>query len=759
MNTKTTLIVLIIAICLVGYFLVFEREPLPERGGSAETPTESKLGEPLFKPGDLVIDKIKTVQIATADGQATLEKEGKKADDWYQTQPVRFAMQGWQVRDILSTAAELRYTSRLTAGSGGMTLDKLGLASPKATITLTTADGDNRKDTVLTLGKTAGVGRAYVVLGKPADGATVYVISDKLHDALLKKKVRELRSTSLASLEPGSAKRVTLTNSSGKIELQKSDDGRWALTSPVTGRADKDATGDLIRAISTAMIDGFVQDKPADLAIFGLDKPAAVLNVEMVEAADPAAADAKPDDAKNSDNKPAGKIATYKLAVGLPVDLSKEKYFAMWQDAPVVFTLRKADVEKLLKKPDDLRDQKLTAVARSEVRDISIDQGKAGKVHLIQEEGTWKFGDPKPDFTLDPGVTDELLTAIFESKAASFVPADPAKLGSPVAEISLGVVAKPEPEKLKVYNGDTGKLIVVRGGESTGYVIERDKLAVALKPAMAFRNRNVLDVNEAALASLHIKRTGEFPAEYTINRAKPEPEGPPAPGSENKPKDAAKPGDWQLTGFDQAAVRNLISKIAPLRATEWLLETPPNAPEGVTLDITLADGKQRKVKFDPQSLTASIDGVPALFKAEDTLASAATAELKNPVLLPYDNDQIKHVKIGGLVIKKEEGKFSMTGPGTLNETKAGQMFDGLASLTVGHFVDAARATGNPTSTVEVTANNGAETKTYTLKLWIPKDGDAVGQLGDKTFVLNRERALSISTPPVQTAADAKKQSK
>src|SRR5690606_16370101 len=104
--------------------------------------------------------------------------------------------------------------------------------------------------------------------------------------------------------------------------------------------------------ITTAMIDSFVADQPADLSLYGLDKPSHVLTVEAVTAADVKPDDTKKDDGKKDDDrkedakkdepgKPTEKVTTYKLAIGAPADISKDRFYAQWQDIPVVFTLRK----------------------------------------------------------------------------------------------------------------------------------------------------------------------------------------------------------------------------------------------------------------------------------------------------------------------------------------------------------------------------------------------------------------------------------
>lgn len=723
MNTKTTVIVVVIAIALGAYFLIFERDLL-NRGPANEeqTPDASEVsGRPVLGEGKLTADKVQRIRIERPDEPLVVIERADKG--WAQIEPVRFPVQSWDIDKIVTDAAGLRYTSKFTPAGKDLSLDQLGLAPPQATLTFVT-EGD--KTTTFYLGRRAAAGGAYLTLDKPSQGGEVYIVGDGLHASILDKRAQDWRNRTLVTISPGNVRRLKLQREGETVELTQTD-GRWVLEQPVTGRADREAAQQLAQVLGQARIAQFVKDKPADLADYGLAEPRIVLNVETT--------DATPPDPKKEGETPQPKAIMHTLSIGGAATLAEDNYFAMWNDVPVVFTIGKADVQKLQQPVKELRDPRLTPAERTAVREVLLRQPDDRVLHFVKDAGIWKFGDSAPPYGLDGGQVDELLKAILETKATDYITADPAKLGEPLVTVNLAVTGNEQGERLTIYRGEGQTLISVRGNESTGYVVDAKALEPVFKPALAYRDRTILDIDPEDVTELRVTRTGEHAAQYTVTRGD--------PGA----------GDWKLDGYDRQAFEALLNRVAPLMADEWVVDPAGTAPEGVTVELTLKEGGKRSFTLDPASRIAAAEGVEGLFKVDEDLAKAATAELRDRVVLKTDLDQIATVKLGDATINRDaNGLYKVEDGEGLTEQRAAAIYDELTGLSVRRYLPRESLANLAEPTHRLTVITRGDDK-HELSLWSPQATSGkgwVGRVGDGEFFSLDEAAAQklIGEAPV-----------
>lgn len=711
MNTKTTLIVAVIALLLGAYFLVFEtdlfnRELATTREREQELAKEPPAtGEALFAADAIAPEKVKTMRVQVGSEPAVVFVKQADTQGWVQTEPVRFDVQDRQVQDVIEAAAGLRQTGTVSIGSGedAIAPADAGVNPPRAIVTL---GGDEIQERTLVLGTRPGAGRAFVALGDPAKIDSAYIVGERLHDAVLSEPLRQWRSTTIASgILPGGADQVTLKAADGPAIVAKREDSRWMLTEPVKGRADRSAVEGLVNVLGGAVIDQFIADKPADLAAYGLAEPSRVLTVQV------------------------GEDQTHRLSIGAPADLERTKFFAMYNDVPVVFTLRQHDVERLDKTADDLRDPQITNVGPADISEITIQRAEQADLHLVRDQGKWTFGKPAPGFALEPQAIEQLLQAITTTKAADY--GNPSG-GAPLATVTLGISTRSEPEVLTVYDAaKEDRVMIVREGESTAYVVPRENLSMLFEPVIAYRERTVLDLAQDQIAELHIQRSGEHPAEYHITRSVP-PEG-------------EKLGQWNFKGFDAAAVKRLLESLTPLRAETWITPKPGESQDQVTVRVKLTDGIERVLMIDPVTRISRLDGQEQPFVIAQPLADLLASELRQRTVLSAGVEQIVSVQIGDLMIRRnDQGRFTAS-QGQINERKAAALWDALAGLQAEHFIDAARLTGEPTTTLTITA---ADNIKHNLRIWLSPEDPALAQLDDRAFTLNRDTAAALTAKPI-----------
>ncbi|QNN21339.1 DUF4340 domain-containing protein [Planctomycetales bacterium ZRK34] len=722
MNTKTTLFVVLIAIALAVYFFTVETKTTTTLEKEQQLAQQGQaVGERLLSGERMPLNKVKTIRLSEPGQKpVVIERDG---EDFQQVEPVVYKLQTWDAQTFIDSAGALRYTSKFTPTQRDVSLEALGLAPPQATLTY---EGEGFEPVTLTLGKRAGSGRAYVTLGEPGESSTVYVVDDALHTAALDKPVRSMRDPAIASFTPGKARRIELQHDDQTIKLAFAD-ARWAISKPVPGRAATQKVNQLVQAVAIARAGEFVADNPENLAAYGLDQPSTVLKIDVVDAEAGADTDAADQ---------AEKTITHVLKIGSPTDLSRGKFFAMYDDTPTVFTLTKADVDKLNVTADDLRDPALTPTPRSDVREVTLAKPDQPDVHMIKSPA-WSFGDPKPTYGLDAGVMNDLLDAIYNTKATSFVDLSNKKLKAPIATIRMQVLAKSEPETLAIHEHDKGRLLVVRGGESVGAVVPIEALKLAMEPAIAFRDRTVLDLATDQIAAIDLLRSGKYPAEYHLKRG-------PAPEGDDKP------GPWQFAGHDEAAVKSLINQLAPVRAAKWMREPMMSIPEGAALTITTTDGKTHQLSVHPGAPgMASVEGIKSQFQPTPELVAATEAELRDKLVFDVAADQIAKVSIGKHVIERDEaGKYTMQGEGRMVEQVVAGIWDQLAKLSADHFVDTGYASGDPTTTLSITTRDG---KTHTLKLWTGSSQTPVAQFDNTSFTVAPDVAAALVASPAQSS--------
>ncbi len=726
MNTKATYLVLALAIVVVGYFIVFETdlfdlaEPSQRQREQAGQAADPVAGKPLARFADLIADHVEALRISRPGEPTVVIRRTDDADrPWRQVEPIAFDVQKWRMDELLTDAIALRYTSRIDPDE--LSPAAVGLDPPKAELTLQGRTDRDPFSLTLQLGRKSAAGRGYVRL---EDDEHLYVVADDLHQTLVDKPLHELRATSLTSIPLDRAKRITLDRPDHRIELIRAD-GQWAITQPATGRADKTAVEDLVNGIRWASISDFIADRPESLEPYGLDEPSIVITVAMAR---PPALD---DDAgEAADAEP----QTCRLTIGGPADLAEKKFYATWQDQPVVFVVGKSSVDRLDRSAVDLRSKRLTDAAAGELNEIVLEPADGPTVHLIREQGVWAFGQPDLRYTIDPQQVEKLIAALLETEATDAVIVERPQLENPDVTVTLAEADRSERRIVQVdREEDTCRVLVV--GETIANIVETDKLEPLFGDPLFFRNRTVLEVVPSDIAQVRVVRSGRYPATYTFTRAEADGNG---------------LGAWELEGYDAKAFDRLLNQLAPLRATRWVAAPKMYSPEGVAIDLTMAEGDTRKLFIHPDAREATLAGVKLPFGVPQELVDAATAEMRDRTVLKIDVDDISAIVTRNITVHRDEqGEYSLEGSLAIDEAKAGALFDTVSGLQAGHWLDRPKPTGNPQPVVIHTADG----RTLWLKLWKPNDrqtGDPIGQLDQgKPFTLTREAYDKMTTRPIE----------
>ena len=695
MNFRTTIVLLVLLIVVGVFFVKMERSD----DGGYEEPADTggdMIGTALFDADTFDAEAVEKVTIESSDKTVVLEKDG---DEWKQVEPVRFALNSWSANRFGNSTADLRYVERFVPGDDDQPgLEQTGLSEPEATLALTLG-GDVKTTHTFKLGKTLSIGgRGYLMLG---DDPNVYIVNDALHELVLNEKPSSWRNKSLSGPKEGQADRVTLTRNGQAVELVKTD-GNWALGAPDSGRVATKAVADLCEAVGRIYIGEFVKDQPQDLSIYGLDQPTTVLQLQIPPVTDSA-------------DEP--QVTT--LRIGAATDLKKEHFFATLapggdSGGDIVFTIGKADAEKLDKSVDDLRDPRVTLVQLHEVNDLKITQASGAQIGVARDGLDWKFNAAEnPPYAPDGKVVSDLIDAIIEAEADAYTKAPD---GDPLATVRLTAGSRPDPDVLKVFESEKKhRYAVVRNNETTGYLVPSDKLEGLFKPVLSLRQRTVIDPAMDRANRISITRPDGLALAFLRTVAEK-----PKESDEDKPAPVAAPGAWQLDGpeeFESKALDELIKAVDPLRADRWIAEPTTSAEKVFELVIATADGKSSTVRIDPASRQATADGVDGAFEVSQSLMDALDAEFRHRTVLQAANDDIRQITVArngqAITIKKDaDGKYvSSDGEAKIDQGSAGGLFDTVAGLRVERYISAP-AKQDAAATITVQTNEA----TYVLKL-------------------------------------------
>jgi hypothetical protein len=336
-----------------------------------------------------------------------------------------------------------------------------------------------------------------------------------------------------------------------KITLERKS-GKWTITAPTPYPADQDAVSSIASALSPANADSVVEEKPSDVAKYGLTTPS--LTVTVHEKGN------RTDQLLFGDDIPAGSMVYVRVA-------GKPKVYA-------VPTSVKTSFDKSL---NDLRDKRL----------LTFNQGQLTRVDLVSGATTIEFGkngqsewtivQPQP-YRADNFQVEELLRKLSESKMdLSATPADTQKAqhnfasGKPVATVKLTDSSGTQTFEVR-KNGDDyfGKSSVVDGE----YKLNADLGKQLASPLDDFRNKKIFDFGFSDPTKLEVQQ---------------------ASGAKTLTKSGS---DWKMDNktMDSAAVQALIDQLRELAATKFATEGFTTA--AASISIVSNDGKRtEKAEF------------------------------------------------------------------------------------------------------------------------------------------------------------------
>ncbi|MEX2212890.1 MAG: DUF4340 domain-containing protein [Phycisphaeraceae bacterium] len=743
MNIKTTIALLVILAGIGLYFLLMEKAKVNDPH------TEEKKSTNIFSAEQLYPEGVRIVTISSSLGERariTRDEDGT----WMQVEPVSFPLNPISMHNGLTyKAATIKFTDKFTPGKDGKpTLSQMNLDNPLAMVTFEGAyrdaqlidGGQDSKVSVTPFKTTIKFGsaftgsRGYIQIN---DDPTVYVVSDELHRTVLEQSIKTWRLTELKVPEEAQARRIAIHVDGQPIEMLRKE-GDWHLAPPHAGRVAAGAARALLAAVRQLKLGEFVNDE-GDPARYGLDKPQALITIQA--------------------SGPNAKPTT--LRIGNVADINSHTYHATWSvgDEPsrVVFTVMKQARAYLSPRLDELRDPRITPIDQAAfITEVAIRKPGSAPIHLQRESGKgWSFvilppPAVAPDFKPDQELVASLLEVFATATAKYFVPSAGSP-GQPIAVVELHCKAPLIDDTLTLYEPPAGTVpqgeevpmfLVTRtnkqtGDEGVGYLVPREKLAPALRPVLALRDRQILSLKGDAIDAITLQRYDGATYEFLRTDI---------------------PGQlWKLQGedvFEWPSLRDLFAHVIELKVEHWLNEPAQLGDKVIKLAVREGGREPIVLTVNPASRHATLSSEGAPFVITPETLVMLEQEYRFRAVLPELAGSLAQVTVPWLDDKRmtigrdELGRYQvLNADGTplttqrINPQAAAKIFEGLGPLRVERYITPLNVDWKNETQVLIEVVTKTRVK-YTLHLGFPGH-ENVGLLNGRWFTLSAETLAKI----------------
>jgi hypothetical protein len=377
-------------------------------------------------------------------------------------------------------------------------------------------------------------------------------------DQLAAQSLQAKGSAGTYSLRPAQAAPATTAN-------------EWDLVEPVRDRVDPEKLKTVLTAVPDIWADQFIHKPGKDLAEYGLNNPEQTITVTGKQGDKIVLLIGKesPHKGKRTITRPAppsfpGQPPAPPMQETVPVIYR----YAKLQNNDQIFEVQADKLKDIFVAPDTLRDAQLARFRSDEAKQLEIHY--AGQdIAAVKEKNKWRLQKPLEGEAESVKIT-ELLSKLSALQAKDKDVLDKADLKSldlsPAAGTVKVVAEETQGEKkttkeksftflLGKDDAEKAKLAVQMEGWPRVNLVDNAVVALLKRPALAYRNRRVLDFTPTDLARAEIQRGGE---KYVLEQEK---------------------GTWRLTApvkaeAEATKAERLAEDLGRLEAVEYVANAP-----------------------------------------------------------------------------------------------------------------------------------------------------------------------------------------
>ncbi|MGD8862843.1 MAG: DUF4340 domain-containing protein, partial [Myxococcales bacterium] len=483
---RTSIVFGLVAAGLLAYILVVDEGTLSTR--ELEQREHSVLPE-------FIRDKVSRIEVERDGVTTVLSRELGSMDEaglWHVEQPYA-ALADKDAVDTLIGELEWMDARRRLQGVTEADRRSFGFDEPRYRVFFTV--GKERIEVLV--GRQDPKGEGFYVRGR--DPQKAFVVGKDLTEALDHAPehyhTREVHDGVLVATTTA----VRLRDDAGERAVERREDDLWELTDGGRGLASGPAVSELINAVDALRARRFVEQDAADLTGYGLQPPQREVIIERTRLSDTE---------KDEQGKPKRVPGELRVRVGAPCEGHDAERYLTVDDAGTVFCAADADLDKLTKSADELREARLLPLADGEVDGVALAADERSLTLTRGDEG-WAFELREGDSTLlegpaREGSVDDFLQSLRAQTAQRF----DAELPGAAAITARFERPGETPAFLLRAAAATGETRIQRADESFGVAFAPDSLTLLTPTAAPFRPLAVLSRDAGDLRSLHVRRGG-----------------------------------------------------------------------------------------------------------------------------------------------------------------------------------------------------------------------------------------------------------
>jgi hypothetical protein len=394
-------------------------------------------------------------------------------------------------------------------------------------------------------------------------GAYIYFVTWKQSD-----QTGSDREKVFAGIDTAQIQQVTVRAEAGDVTTLKKDADAWQIVSPVTAPAADIEVSGITSALQQLEIERVIEEKPADLAPYGLSTPR--IEISFTSGGD----------------KPSGR-----LLVGNKSPTGGGLY-AKRNDEPRVFMIPEYQQGVLNKTTFDLRDKTVLKIARDAVDGIELSAGGA-PLQFSKQGGDWKITAPlaaRADFGMVSSIVSRVETAQMQSVVANdATPAELKTYGLEKPEITVTFSAGSSRATLALGAKAGDRAVYARDASRPAVVTVDSSLADDLRKGVEdYRRKDVFEFRAFNATRVELSRDGQS---TVFERVKGEGEN----AQDTWRRVSPSPGD-----ADRSKVEALLTGLADIRATGFTATTAKTGLDkpALTVAVSFEEGKkQERVAF------------------------------------------------------------------------------------------------------------------------------------------------------------------
>ena len=379
MKTKTTLILLLLAIAGSCWIIFYEKD-------RPNTDEAKRLSRNVVNfdrenvEGILIQNGDDRIELQRAAGKWRLEAPIKDQADAVAIDTLLTDLESWQKDETFSEQEIERDKDQL---------EEYDLVKPKLRLKLLGKDLPKE----ILFGKDAALeGKMYV---RFEDSKETYLARQTVKKDIAK-KAEDFRDRKLTDLTTAQVQRFVLRTAAGEMEVQKEGES-WEIVKPLRARGDNQKIGDLVAQITTAQIQQFVAEDRGDLQPYGLAEPRGSVTLFTAEDKE-------------------GRM----LQIGSVPEKEQDQVYVRFSARGFVYTLPKKIEGILNTTPADLRDRHLVRIDTDKLDRLTIDARERGKTVLARKEQSWMVAN-RGDQPANSAEVNRLLETLKNEQVKKFV--------------------------------------------------------------------------------------------------------------------------------------------------------------------------------------------------------------------------------------------------------------------------------------------------------------------------------------------------